>query len=180
MTSAVLLPALSAAAVQFPGDAIWTKLIAYLALLVGAGAGILRIVVGVARRSSKDSSRLRVPRRVLNGLLLLSGVLVLLPLFELAPRHFGAWKDVRDALRAQSAQIRVIASPDGVLKGDQSGRVQAALEIANRELAARPSTQGVSLVLYRNTYPYLAVRFEGEDGGLGVFDPATMYCSIAY
>lgn len=180
MTSAVLLPALSAATVQFPGDAIWPTLIAYLALLVGAGAGILRIVVGIARRRSEDPSALRGPRRFLNGLLLLSGVLVLLPLFELAPRHFGAWKVVRDALRAESARIRAISSPDGVLMQDQSGRVQAVLDSANRELAARPSTQGVSLVLYRNTYPYLAIRFEGEDGGVGLFDPATMYCSIAY
>jgi hypothetical protein len=180
MTSAVFLPALSAEVVQFPGDAVWTILIAYLALLVGVGAGMLRLVVGVARRRKGEPSAFRAPRRILNGLLLLSGVLVLLPLFELAPRHFGAWKLVRDALRTQSAEIRTIASPDGVLEPTQSGRVTAALDLANRELAARPSTRNVSLLLYRDSYPYLAVRFEGVDGGVAVFDPATMYCSIAY
>lgn len=87
---------------------------------------------------------------------------------------------MRNALRAESARVRTIASPDGVLKQDQAETVKAALDLANRELAARASTHGVSLVLYRNTYPYLAVRFDGENGGLGLFDPATMYCSIAY
>ncbi|RKG58179.1 hypothetical protein D7X30_17060 [Corallococcus sp. AB011P] len=157
----------------FPGDPPAADLLAEVAL-----CGWLFILVGycfffLARRESDRIVRLW--RRVLPPLTLLSLLAMSSSLSQVAGRHWGEWGRLKAMLQDNEPRVRAFSSrADGVLSEEEYARAKAWLLEQPVTFQFKTEPDPVRIRLMMPIPPYVGVDF--GQGQNAVFDPVTMHC----
>ncbi|NNB86325.1 hypothetical protein HI113_13480 [Corallococcus exiguus] len=157
----------------FPGDPPAADMLTEIAL-----SGWLFILVGyvpffVAR---KESDRiLRLWRRVIPPLILLSFLAMSSALAQVGRRHWGEWGLLKAMLQDNEARVRRFSSrADGALSEEEFAQAKAWLLTQPATFHFDAESEPVRIHMRRTVPPYLGVDF--GQGQNAVFDPVTMIC----
>ncbi|WP_147446606.1 hypothetical protein [Corallococcus sp. CA047B] len=166
------LQALTAEPTSIPGDPPIDI------LLGGALCGWLFILIGfcgffVARHEADPIVRLW--RRVLPPLTVLSLLALSPTVAQVGGRHFGEWRRLKSLLRENEARVQqMIGRTEGSLSEEESALVRAWFLEHPVSLRFESEPEPVRIRLMHSTPPYVGVDF--GRGRNAVFDPVTMLC----
>lgn len=170
------LQALTAEPTAFPGDPPFADMLLEVAL-----CGWLFILIGfcgffVARHEADPIVRLW--RRVIPPLTVVSLLALSPTVAQVGGRHFGEWRRLKSLLRENEARVQqMIGRTEGALSEEESEWVRAWFLEHPVSLRFGAEPEPVRIRLMHGTPPYVGVDF--GQGRSAVFDPVTMLCLYA-
>ena len=159
-----------------PGDPSWSEMLFLLGFfLLIPGSGVLAIVGAIYWIVRKSAfSRLATKLARVIALLLLADLAATIGLLVLpmALRQVGPWREIRDAIRADSDVIVAGLGSRRTLSDAEFARLGA--EYGEKKFLLPGHPHVVRMMIRQTKYPY--VGFDFGAGTVAHFDPQSMNC----